>query len=164
MNSQMKLFQKSQSAHVILAPQTGRAVALTEIPDPVFSGKVLGDGAAVIPCGSQVLAPVTGTVVQIASTLHAICMESDDGLDILIHLGLDTVNLKGRGFQCHVQTGQHVKAGTLLMEMDVEQIRSAGLNPVTLCIITNMECVRELTSYTGKTEAGNTVLLSYVRS
>ncbi|MEE8676424.1 MAG: PTS glucose transporter subunit IIA [Oscillospiraceae bacterium] len=156
----MALFSKKEE-NIFFAPQSGQIVPLEEIPDEVFSGKVLGDGAAVIPTQNRVVAPVSGEIVQIADTLHAVCMESDDGLEILIHMGLETVNLKGKGFTCHTKVGKHVKAGELLMEMDVNFMRKNGYNPVTPCLITNMDAINALTCEKGQSEAGKTELLSY---
>ena len=79
----------------ILSPVTGQAVKLDDVPDPVFSGKILGDGAAVIPSEGKILSPVNGEVVSVAETLHAYGLRTEDGLELLIHVGLDTVQLKG---------------------------------------------------------------------
>lgn len=157
----MTLFHKHKNDGVIVAPQTGKIVALAKVPDDIFSGKVLGDGIGIIPSDGKVLAPVSGKVVQIADTLHAICLESDDGLEILIHLGLETVQLNGKGFTCHVKEGQRVSTGDLLMDMNVEEIKQAGYNVVTPCIITNMDEVKDLTTYGGKADAGKTVIIKY---
>jgi glucose-specific phosphotransferase system IIA component len=158
----MGLFHKIDfKKKVIVAPQTGRIISVGEIPDPVFSGKVLGDGIGIIPSESKVLAPVSGTVVQIADTLHAICIQSDDGLEVLIHLGLNTVSLKGKGFKCHVKSGQHVSTGDLLMDMDIGFIQNEGLNVVTPCIITNMDIVKKLSTVSGSAVAGKTAVMEY---
>lgn len=158
----MGLFHRINSKKkTIVAPQTGRIIPVDEIPDPAFSKKVLGDGIGMIPSENKVLAPVSGTVVQVADTLHAVCIESDDGLEILIHLGLDTVELKGEGFTCHVKAGQHVSAGDLLMYMDLEQIGQAGYNVVTPCIITNLDHVKNLSMASGEAVAGKTVVMEY---
>jgi glucose-specific phosphotransferase system IIA component len=160
----MSFFHKSkESGKVILAPQTGKIVPLSEVPDPVFSGKVLGDGAAILPAENKVFAPISGTIVQVADTLHAVCIESEDGLDILLHLGLDTVKLKGKGFRCHVRSGQHVAAGDLLMEMDLDYIQRAGYPVVTPCIITNLDAVKKVSAASGDAVAGKTILIKYER-
>lgn len=157
----MGLFQKKKAENTIYAQQTGRIIPLAEVPDPVFSGKVLGDGLAIIPTENQVLSPVSGTIVQIAETMHAICLESDDGLEILVHLGLETVKLKGKGFTCRVKVGQHVSAGDRLMDMDIEQIQKNGLSIVTPCVISNMDSVKKLTVFSGNTAAGKTAIMEY---
>ena len=158
----MSLFHKQKTDGIIVAPQTGKIVSLAEVPDDVFSGKVLGDGIGIIPSDGKVLAPISGKVIQIADTLHAICMESNDGLEILIHLGLETVQLKGKGFTCHVKAGQQVSAGDLLMDMNVEEMKQAGYNVVTPCIVTNMDQVKSLTTYSGNADAGKTAVIKYL--
>lgn len=157
----MSLFHKEKALRTILAPQTGKIIPLSEVPDAVFADKILGDGAAIIPTGNQVTAPVSGKVVQVAKTLHALCLQSEDGLEILIHMGLETVQLKGEGFTCRVKLGQQVKAGDLLMEMDIQQMQQAGYQVVTPCVITNMEQVKSLNIHTGESFAGKTALLEY---
>lgn len=157
----MSLFHKKKSGGVIVAPQTGAIVPLAQVPDDIFSGKVLGDGIGIIPSDNKVLAPIPGKIVQIADTMHAICIEGDDGIEILIHMGLETVKRNGKGFTCHVKTGQRVSAGDLLMDMDVEEIKQAGYNVVTPCIITNMEQVKSLTVHDGNAIAGKTAVVEY---
>jgi len=157
----MRLFQNKKNKNVVLAPQTGKIIPITEVPDPVFSGKVLGDGIGIVPSDSKVVAPVDGTVVQVADTLHAVCMQGDNGAEIIIHLGIDTVKLKGKGFTCHVKSGQHVSAGDLLMDMDIRFIKNAGYDVTTPCIITNMDKVKNISAEVGNAEAGKTVILKY---
>ena len=157
----MRFFQNKKDKNVVLAPQTGKIIPIAEVPDPVFSGKVLGDGAGIVPSDNKVVAPVDGTVVQIADTLHAVCIQGDSGAEIIIHLGIDTVNLKGKGFTCHVKSGQHVSAGDLLMDMDIGFIKNAGYDVTTPCIITNMDKVKNISAAVGNAEAGKTVILKY---
>lgn len=157
----MSIFHHSETVKTLLAPQAGTVIPLAKVPDPVFSGKILGDGAAIAPSSDGVFAPVSGTVVQIAKTLHAVCLKSDDGLELLIHLGLDTVKLGGKGFICHVKSDQHVSAGELLMDMDLNYIRAAGYNPITPCVITNMNAIAKLTVHVGEAAAGKTAIMTY---
>ena len=157
----MSLFRNKKCKHIVLAPQTGKIIPITEVPDKVFSGKVLGDGVGIVPVGNKVVAPVDGTVVQVAETLHAVCMQGDDGAEIIIHLGIDTVELKGKGFTCHVESGQHVSAGDLLMDMDISFIKSAGYNVITPCIITNMDKIKNISMKSGNAEAGITTVIEY---
>ena len=119
----------------ILSPVTGQAVKLDDVPDPVFSGKILGDGAAVIPSEGKIVSPVDGEVVSVAETLHAYGLRTAEGLELLIHVGLDTVKLKGSCFQVHVKEGVQVKAGDLLAEVDLEALKAEGLNPVTPVLV-----------------------------
>ena len=120
----------------ILAPLTGKVVPLEQVPDAVFSQKILGDGVAIIPEDGKIYAPVNGEVASVAETLHAYGFTSDDDLEILIHIGLDSVALKGEGFTSHVQAGDMVKAGDLIAEVDLEFLKSRNvpiITPVLIC-------------------------------
>nr|WP_319487408.1 PTS glucose transporter subunit IIA [uncultured Caproiciproducens sp.] len=156
----MQLFGRNKK-HPILAQQTGKAIVLSEVPDPVFSEKVLGDGIAIIPTENEVFSPVSGTIAQIAHTLHAIGIESDDGIEVLVHLGIDTVKLNGEGFTCHVEVGQHVAAGQKVMEMDVKAIEAKGYSTVSPCIITNLDAIKKLECNAGDVSGGKTIVMSF---
>ena len=123
----------------ILSPVTGTAQDITEVPDATFSDKVLGDGMAVIPSEGKVYAPADGTVVNITDTKHGIMFKTTQGVELLIHIGLDTVNLKGEHFTAHVTSGTDVKAGDLLVEFDLDAIKAKGYNPVTPVVVTNID-------------------------
>ena len=110
----------------IISPQTGRITSLREIPDEVFSEKILGDGAAIVPEENIVVSPVDGEIVQLADAGHVYCIKSDDGLDILIHIGVDTIGMKGKGFKYFVKVGQKVKAGEPIGEADISLIEENG--------------------------------------
>ena len=127
--------ENNRTSQQILAPMNGRAVPLEQVPDPVFSDKVLGAGLAIRPTDGKVYSPVDGTVSSIAETLHAYGFSSDDGLDVLIHVGLDTVTLKGEGFRLHVRAGDRVKAGDLVAEADLALLQERGLDPLTPVLI-----------------------------
>ncbi len=122
----------------VYSPITGRAVSVTEVPDEVFSGKVLGDGVAVYPESSFVLAPFDGVISNIARTLHAICITGDNGIELLIHLGIDTVKLNGKGFTCYVEDGSRVRRGDWIMKMDLKLFKSNNFRMISPCIITNL--------------------------
>ncbi len=120
----------------INAPAAGKVIPLDKVPDEVFSQKILGDGMAVIPENGNVLSPVNGEVVSVSDSLHAYTLLSDDGLNILVHIGLDTVSLKGEGFKSYVNPGDKVKAGQLIAEFDLEVLEKNNLSsiiPVVLC-------------------------------
>ena len=117
-----------RKGNCIGSPCKGKAVALTEVPDPTFSEKILGDGFAVIPSEGKIYAPADGEVTVVFDTLHAITMTTDQGAELLIHIGLDTVTLKGAPFTAHVAAGDHVKKGDLLLDADLEKIKEAGLH------------------------------------
>lgn len=156
----MGLFSKEKKRD-ILAQQTGRAVAITNVPDPVFAEKILGDGIAIIPNSNEVLSPISGTIVQIAHTFHAIGIEGDDGIEVLVHLGIDTVKLNGDGFTCYVEVGQHVSAGDKLMDMDIETIEAKGYKTISPCILTNMDSAKNIDFQLGDVKGGQSVVMTY---
>lgn len=121
----------------IFSPADGTVKDITEVPDQTFADKVLGDGAAVIPENGRIYAPADGTVVNIMDTKHGIMFQTDQGVELLIHIGLETVNLKGKYFTSHVSNGSSVKAGDLLVEFDLDAIKKEGYNPITPVVVTN---------------------------
>ena len=145
----------------ILSPQDGIIITLHEVPDDLFSDKILGDGFAIIPHDNKVFSPVNGEIFQIAETKHAFYIKSEDGLDILIHMGIDTVNLKGKGFDCNVKVGQKVKVGDLLATEDFNVMREGGFSCHTIFVITNMKIVKEVEVHEGEAKKLETVALSY---
>lgn len=115
----------------IKAPLSGKVVPLDEVADKVFVDRVLGDGAAIIPTDGRILSPVDGVLTSVPESKHAYCFRSDDGLNILVHVGLETVSLKGEGFTVHVKEGERVRAGQHIADVDLELLKSKNLNPVT---------------------------------
>jgi PTS system beta-glucosides-specific IIC component len=122
-------------ASAICAPVAGQVVPLSAVPDAVFSSGAMGNGIAVIPSEGKVYAPVSGTLV--VAMPHAYGIKQDNGLEVLVHIGLDTVQLKGTHFTSHVTKDQHVEAGQLLSDFDIAAIRAAGFNPMTIMVVTN---------------------------
>lgn len=145
---------------LIFSPVTGEAKALEEVPDPVFSQKIIGDGAAVIPREGRILSPVDGEVVSVADSLHAYGLRTSQGLEVLIHVGLETVNLKGECFQCHVKAGDKVKPGDLLAEVDLEALKEKNINPITPVLICAGMENRTMACSLGQVKAGESVLLT----
>lgn len=127
----MKENESNKVPDIILAPVTGKAVALSEVPDPVFADKVLGDGAAIIPAEGKIVSPVNGEISTVAETGHAYGFTSEDGLEILVHVGLETVSLNGECFKVYVKPGDKVKAGDLVAEVDLKYLEEKKINPVT---------------------------------
>ncbi|MCD5002386.1 PTS glucose transporter subunit IIA [Enterococcus saccharolyticus] len=121
----------------ILLPIKGEKIDLSEVPDEMFSQKLLGDGFAIRPTEGKVYAPFNGTVEMIFDTYHAIGLKSDTGTELLIHIGIDTVNLKKQGFVPKVQAGDTIKVGDLLMEFDIDQIKKSGYSIETPIVVTN---------------------------
>lgn len=122
----------------LCAPVSGTVKALSDVPDKTFAEKVLGDGAAIIPEEGKVYAPADGTVANIMDSKHGIMFVTDSGAEVLIHIGLDTVNLKGKYFKSYVSDGDKVKKGTLLVEFDLEAIKGEGYNLITPMVVTNI--------------------------
>ena len=124
---------------IFTAPVNGKFENLAEVKDEVFSKKMMGDGFAVEPSDGAVYSPVQGKVVSIFKTKHAIGLQTEEGLEVLLHLGLDTVELEGKPFEMNVKQGDKVTYSTKLVNMDMAQIRKAGKDPVVLTIITNTQ-------------------------
>ncbi|TWT06310.1 PTS glucose transporter subunit IICBA [Planococcus sp. CPCC 101016] len=121
------------------SPITGELLPISEVPDQVFSGKMVGDGFAIKPTEGKVFSPVNGKVVTVFPTKHAIGIAADNGTEILIHIGIDTVHLKGEGFTSHIEQGDLVEQGQLLMEMDLDYIAEHAASIITPVVFTNLE-------------------------
>ena len=122
---------------VIAAPMAGTAVPLEDVPDPTFSQGILGKGAAVQPSEGRVLAPADGTIDVMFDTGHAVSMTTADGAEVLIHVGIDTVQLNGQHYKARCKAGDKVKKGDLLIEFDPEAIKAAGYDTITPVIVCN---------------------------
>lgn len=142
----------------VFSPLNGKAVPLADVPDPVFSDKVLGDGCAVIPDDGKLYSPVNGEVSSIAETKHAYGFTSEDGLEVLVHFGLETVGLKGEGFTPHVSEGDKVKVGDLIAEIDIDLIKEKGLNTITPVLVSDGADDLEMTVNEGAVKAGAPLL------
>ena len=121
----------------VLAPIDSTVIPLEQIPDETFATAILGPGCGIEPTGDTVYAPFDGTITQVASTLHAIGITSDDGIELLIHVGMDTVDMKGQGFTVLVKENQKVTAGTPLLKVDLDAVRAAGHPTATAIIVTD---------------------------
>ena len=121
----------------LTAMTDGRCIPLEEVNDPVFSGKALGDGIAIVPEDCVIAAPCDGTVSMLAETLHAFGMTRDDGLELMVHIGIDTVALKGEGFEALVSQGDQVKKGEPLIRFDAAFMEKKGIDMTTMLILLN---------------------------
>lgn len=139
-----KWLQGKKNSVVLTSPMTGTLLAMEAIPDQVFSAKMVGDGFAVLPETGQVFSPCAGKVTQIFPTSHALGIETPEGLEILIHIGIDTVELKGEGFVRLVEVGDSVQIGTPLLSVELEKLADSGKSLVTPVIVTNMERVESI--------------------
>jgi sugar PTS system EIIA component len=143
----------------VIAPLTGTIKPLEEVPDPVFSQKMMGDGIAIEPTEGEVVAPVNGEVVQVFPTKHAVGLRSEAGVELLIHVGLETVSMNGEGFTAHVAAGDRVKVGQRLLTVDLDLVKQKAKSTITPIIVTNGDAVASLqkTSETKATK-GETVI------
>ena len=133
-----KLFSKAREQEVtVVAPLNGEVLSLEQVPDPMFAQKIIGDGVAIQPSEGILVAPVKGKVVHVATTLHAIGLVTDEGLEILCHIGIDTVKMDGQGFKAYIKAGDHVHPGDKLISFDIQLIEQAGYPTITPIIITN---------------------------
>jgi glucose-specific phosphotransferase system IIA component len=140
----------------VLAPISGRAVPLAEVPDEVFAEGMAGEGGAVVPAASgEAVAPVSGTLVKLFEGGHAFGIATDGGVELIVHLGLDTIELGGAGFEKLATEGDRVEAGQPIVHFDLEEIQAAGYDPVTPVVVTNADehPVRDLKS--GEVSAGD---------
>ncbi len=140
------------------APVRGEAVDLGVVPDQVFASKMVGDGLAFQPEEGVLYAPVNSEVVQVFPTKHALGLRTQEGLEVLIHIGIDTVELQGEGFTSFVQPRQWVKAGDKLLAFDLDLIAAKDKSTLSPLLITNMSMVKELKCYLGKVTPRTTVM------
>lgn len=130
-----RLFNKRKLQ--ILAPVKGDMLSLDQVPDPVFSEKMMGDGVAIMPEDGGIHSPIEGTVILVADTKHAIGIRANDGTELLIHIGLETVSLQGKGFETLVKIGDSVSIGQPLIEVDWSFVKENATSIITPIIITN---------------------------
>ncbi|WP_155286603.1 glucose PTS transporter subunit IIA [Lacticaseibacillus zhaodongensis] len=146
----------------LLAPVTGRKMQLADVPDTTFARQLMGAGFAIVPETDSVVAPAAGTITSIASTKHAFMLKTDTGLELLVHLGIDTVELNGTPFTYFVQVGAHVSAGQQVGLMDVAAIVEAGKDPVVVTIVTNMSSVARISPYALGAVASGAMVINVV--
>ena len=142
----------------IIAPMTGEVVPLDQVDDPVFSGGILGPGVAIRPTDGEVRAPITGTVSSLLPSRHALGILGDDGLEVLVHVGLDTVRLEGAPFTALIAQGDHVTAGQPVLIADLAAIEAAGLDITTPVVVLNGDAYDVAPLVTGRVAAGAALL------
>lgn len=147
-------FSKKKNIIELTAPLTGAAVALSEVPDEAFAQGIIGDGIAIQPSLGKLVAPCDGIVAHLIDTHHAIVVAHDSGVEVMMHIGVNTVALKGEGFQPVVKTGDKVSKGQTLIEFDMELIQSKGYPVITPVIMANAEVVKQLEKFSGQVQAG----------
>ena len=148
---------------VISAPIEGKAVSLKQVDDATFSEEIMGKGAAIIPTVGRAVSPVNGVVSALFETKHAIGITSEDGVELLIHIGLDTVKLGGKHFTAHVSAGDKVKKGDLLVEFDIEAIKKEGYDTITPVLVTNAYDYKEVLSFIDREVKEKEELLKAIR-
>lgn len=154
----LKLFKKNSVIN-IMSPLTGEAIDISQVSDQVFSQKMLGDGIAINPTYGTVVSPCNGKVILVFPTNHAIGIRSTEGIEILIHLGLDTVELEGRGFKRLVNEGDKVKLGDKLMEMDMDYLKENTKSLVTPVVITNGHRVESIDKFSGNVRCSENLIM-----
>ncbi|MEQ8155023.1 MAG: PTS glucose transporter subunit IIA [Clostridiaceae bacterium] len=146
----------------LIAPVSGKTIDLSQVPDEVFAQKMAGDGVAIDTSDDLIVAPADGELTLIFKTNHAFAMTLSDGTEILVHIGLDTVSLEGAGFTSLVKQGSKVKAGTPIIKIDREFIKSKGISLITPVLITNPDTLKSLNPIIGENvEAGKNIILYY---
>ncbi|NMF04311.1 PTS sugar transporter subunit IIA [Clostridium beijerinckii] len=145
-----------------VAPVKGKTLPLTEVPDPVFAQKMVGDGLAIMPEEDIIVAPADGELTLVFNTKHAFAMKLDNGIEVLVHIGLDTVKLNGEGFEQLTESGNKIKAGTPIIKVDREFIKSKGLSLIIPILITNVNNLKTITPLENiETITGETIILEY---
>lgn len=151
-------FRSSFGTVVLYAPTDGELMDITEVPDETFSQKILGDGIAIRPTSGRICAPCDGVLETIMESRHAFSMTADDGTELLIHVGVDTVELKGRHFTSRNSEKNMVKKGDLVLEADLDAIRADGYDPVTIIIVLNGDRFSGMDKAAGNVRQGDEVL------
>ena len=154
--------KKQDEALNFVAPVSGKVIDLSEVPDPVFAPKMAGDGVGIDTTGDVIVAPCDGELSLVFKTKHAFAMTLDNGIELLVHIGIETVSLNGEGFEQLVEQGTKVKAGTPIIKIDRDFIKGKGLSLVTPVLITNPDSVKSIEAKTGvDAVAGETVIIEY---
>lgn len=157
----LNMFRKKNSVITLGSPMKGRIIRMRDVPDPAFGEEALGKGIAVIPTDGHVYAPLDGTISSVVRSGHAVAMTAPNGVELLIHIGLDTVSLKGEPFSIKVKNGQRVKKGDLLIVADLEKIKESGkeiITPLVVCSTGDYTTVETQTDKDKDVEPGDEVI------
>ena len=156
-----KLFSKPMDT--LCAPVAGNAVPVSKVPDPTFAELLLGNGIAIEPTEGKVYAPCDATVSMMFATGHAVSLEADCGAEILIPVGLETVSLEGKPFTIHIADGDKVKKGQLLIEVDLDAVRAAGLPTITPIVVCNTDEYPTFNTHVGKDVTNDDVVIELAK-
>jgi glucose-specific phosphotransferase system IIA component len=146
----------------ITSPLSGEVIRLEQVPDQAFAQKRMGDGVAIIPSNGRLMAPFDGFVLHLVNTKHAIIVQHASGLQILMHFGLNTVHLQGKGFTAHVASGDLISAGQLMMEIDLDFIESSGYSTWTPIVVANEDFRVHIDSHYKRVHAGDSGMMNVV--
>lgn len=155
------MFSFMKKEKILSSVAGGRIVTLAKVPDEVFSQKLLGDGFAVIPTNGNIYSPADGTITDVTDTLHAYCITTSDGLEILVHIGIDTVELKGECFTALVKQGDPIRRGEAIAYADIDGIREKGYNPATMVVVTNTHKMKEYRVVESNSQSAGAPALTY---
>lgn len=158
-DSLKKMFEKNAKTISLKAVEDGRTIPMDEVNDQTFAQELLGLGIAIVPSNGTVVSPINGTIATVMDTKHAVCIQGEDGLELIVHAGLDTVELNGKYYQTYKEIGDQVKAGDVLLEFDLEEITKAGYDVTTPIVITNLGDYKITKCLTGQqVKAGEEVI------
>ena len=158
-DSLKKMFEKNAKTISLKAVEDGRTIPMDEVNDQTFAQELLGPGIAIVPSNGTVVSPINGTIATVMDTKHAVCIQGQDGLELIVHAGLDTVELNGKYYQTYKEIGDQVKAGDVLLEFDLEEITKAGYDVTTPIVITNLGDYKITKCLTGQqVKAGEEVI------
>ncbi len=155
---------KGETILSLVAPVSGEVYSLDDVPDEAFSSRIVGDGIAIKPTSDEVLAPASGTVVKIFETNHAFCLETENGVELIVHMGIDTVALKGEGCARLVEEGSEVKAGTPILKLDIAFLEANAKSMISPVIISNIDDFAGVEILAnGNVTAGETVIYNVLK-
>lgn len=158
-DSLKKMFEKNAKTISLKAVEDGRTIPMDEVNDQTFAQELLGPGIAIVPSNGTVVSPINGTIATVMDTKHAVGIQGEDGLELIVHAGLDTVELNGKYYQTYKEIGDQVKAGDVLLEFDLEEITKAGYDVTTPIVITNLGDYKITKCLTGQqVKAGEEVI------
>ncbi|CAL4318595.1 PTS system glucose-specific EIIA component [Buchnera aphidicola (Neophyllaphis podocarpi)] len=167
MNFLSKIFKrkknKVKNTIEIIAPISGNVIDLNEVPDDVFAKKIVGDGVAINPTGNLIVSPVNGIIGKIFDSMHAFSIESDEGIELFVHFGIDTIELKGEGFSKLAKEKQKVKIGDPIIKLYLNLIRRKAKSILTPVIISNMDKIKKIKKFSGLVNAGQTVIIKVIK-
>lgn len=158
-DSLKKMFERNAKIISLKAVEDGRTIPMDEVNDQTFAQELLGPGIAIVPSNGTVVSPIDGTIATVMDTKHAVCIQGEDGLELIVHAGLDTVELNGKYYQTYKEIGDQVNAGDVLLEFDLEEIAKAGYDVTTPIVITNLGDYKITKCLTGQqVKAGEEVI------